>query len=107
VARALPDAPRGLKPFTGASYMLCHDMGKCGLPRPTKSARIVGEVLGKYHPHGDVPVYDGPPGAGFFPMRLPLVMEQGNFGSVDGDSPAPALHRSPPGAQSPKKCCKI
>jgi DNA gyrase subunit A len=89
VARALPDARDGLKPVHRRILYAMHDMGM----RPTapykKSARIVGEVLGKYHPHGDVAVYDAMARlAQDFSMRYPLVDGQGNFGSIDGDSPA-------------------
>ncbi|MFN7209211.1 MAG: DNA gyrase subunit A [Aggregatilineales bacterium] len=89
VARALPDARDGLKPVHRRILYVMHDMGL----RPTapykKSARIVGEVLGKYHPHGDGAIYDAMARlAQNFSMRYPLVDGQGNFGSVDGDSPA-------------------
>ncbi len=89
VARALPDARDGLKPVHRRILYVMHDMGL----RPTapykKSARIVGEVLGKYHPHGDGAIYDAMARlAQDFSMRYPLVDGQGNFGSVDGDSPA-------------------
>jgi DNA gyrase subunit A len=89
VARALPDARDGLKPVHRRILYAMHDMGM----RPTapykKSARIVGEVLGKYHPHGDAAVYDAMARlAQDFSMRYPLVDGQGNFGSIDGDSPA-------------------
>jgi DNA gyrase subunit A len=66
-----------------------HDMGLRPSSKHTKCAKIVGEVLGKYHPHGDVPVYDALVRlAQDFSMRYPLVDGQGNFGSIDGDSPA-------------------
>ncbi|MCS6845521.1 MAG: DNA gyrase subunit A [Caldilineales bacterium] len=89
VSRALPDARDGLKPVQRRILYAMHDMGL----RPTapyrKSARIVGEVLGKYHPHGDSAVYDAMARmAQDFSLRYPLVDGQGNFGSVDGDSPA-------------------
>ncbi|MCS6872078.1 MAG: DNA gyrase subunit A [Anaerolineae bacterium] len=89
VARALPDARDGLKPVHRRILYVMHDMGL----RPTapykKSARIVGEVLGKYHPHGDSAIYDAMARlAQDFSMRYPLVDGQGNFGSIDGDSPA-------------------
>jgi DNA gyrase subunit A len=89
VARALPDARDGLKPVHRRILYAMHDMGvRAGLPYK-KSARIVGEVLGKYHPHGDAAVYDSMARmAQDFSMRLPLVDGQGNFGSVDGDPPA-------------------
>ncbi|HQE91976.1 MAG TPA: DNA gyrase subunit A [Anaerolineae bacterium] len=89
VARALPDARDGLKPVQRRILYAMHDMGV----RPTiphkKSARIVGEVLGKYHPHGDSAVYEAMARmAQDFSMRYMLVDGQGNFGSIDGDSPA-------------------
>ena len=89
VSRALPDARDGLKPVHRRILYAMHDMGiRASLPYK-KSARIVGEVLGKYHPHGDVAVYDAMVRlAQDFTMRYLLVDGQGNFGSVDGDSPA-------------------
>ena len=89
VARALPDVRDGLKPV---HRRILYAMDELGLQpnRPfKKSARIVGEVLGKYHPHGDAPVYDSLVRmAQNFSMRYPLVDGQGNFGSVDNDPPA-------------------
>ncbi len=89
VARALPDVRDGLKPVHRRVLFGMHELG---LPhnRPhKKSARIVGEVLGKYHPHGDSSVYDSMVRmAQEWSLRYPLVEGQGNFGSVDGDSPA-------------------
>jgi DNA gyrase subunit A len=89
VGRALPDVRDGLKPV---HRRILYGMYAMGLHanRPTrKCARIVGDVLGKYHPHGDVPVYDALVRmAQGFSMRYPLVDGQGNFGSVDGDPPA-------------------
>jgi DNA gyrase subunit A len=89
VARALPDVRDGLKPVHRRVLFGMQDLG-LGAGRPyKKSARIVGEVLGKYHPHGDTAVYDTMVRmAQDFSMRYPLVDGQGNFGSVDGDSPA-------------------
>jgi len=89
VARALPDARDGLKPVHRRILYAMHDMGlRSGRPYK-KSARIVGEVLGKYHPHGDSAVYDAMARmAQDFSMRYLLVDGQGNFGSIDGDSPA-------------------
>jgi DNA gyrase subunit A len=89
VQRALPDVRDGLKPVHRRILYAMNDMGL----RPTgphrKSARIVGEVLGKYHPHGDTSVYDAMVRmAQDFSMRYPLVDGQGNFGSVDNDPPA-------------------
>ena len=89
VSRALPDARDGLKPVQRRILYAMHDMGlRAGTPYK-KSARIVGEVLGKYHPHGDSAVYDTMARmAQDFSMRYPLVDGQGNFGSIDGDGPA-------------------
>lgn len=89
VSRALPDARDGLKPVHRRILFAMHDMGiRPGTPYK-KSARIVGEVLGKYHPHGDSAVYDAMARmAQEFSLRYPLVDGQGNFGSLDGDSPA-------------------
>jgi DNA gyrase subunit A len=89
VARALPDARDGLKPVQRRVLWAMHDMGvRAGTPYK-KSARIVGEVLGKYHPHGDSAVYDAMARlAQDFSLRYPLVDGQGNFGSIDGDAPA-------------------
>ena len=89
VARALPDARDGLKPVHRRILYAMHDMGVHAGSPYKKSARIVGEVLGKYHPHGDAAVYDAMARmAQDFSMRYPLVDGQGNFGSIDGDSPA-------------------
>ena len=89
VSRALPDVRDGLKPVQRRILYAMNDLGM----RPTtpykKSARLVGEVLGKYHPHSDIPVYEAMVRmAQPFSMRLPLVDGQGNFGSVDNDPPA-------------------
>jgi DNA gyrase subunit A len=89
VARALPDARYGLKPVHRRILYAMHDMGIRHNTPHKKSARIVGEVLGKYHPHGDTAVYDSMVRmAQDFAMRYPLVDGQGNFGSIDGDSAA-------------------
>jgi DNA gyrase subunit A len=89
VARALPDARDGLKPVHRRILYAMHDMGIRANTSYKKSARIVGEVLGKYHPHGDQAVYDSMARmAQDFSLRYLLVDGQGNFGSVDGDSPA-------------------
>ena len=89
VARALPDARDGLKPVHRRILFGMHDMGCRANTAFKKSARIVGEVMGKYHPHGDMPVYDSMARmAQGFSMRYMLVDGQGNFGSVDGDAPA-------------------
>jgi DNA gyrase subunit A len=89
VARALPDARDGLKPVQRRILYAMHDNGIRSDAPFRKSARIVGEVLGKYHPHGDVAVYEAMARmAQDFSMRYTLVDGQGNFGSVDGDAPA-------------------
>ena len=89
VARALPDARDGLKPVHRRILYAMYDMGIRADSPYKKSARIVGEVLGKYHPHGDAAVYEAMARmAQDFSMRTLLVDGQGNFGSVDGDAPA-------------------
>ena len=89
VSRALPDARDGLKPVHRRILYAMYDMGLHPTTSYKKSARIVGEVLGKYHPHGDSSVYEAMARmAQDFSLRYPLVDGQGNFGSVDGDSPA-------------------
>ncbi len=89
VSRALPDVRDGLKPVHRRILYAMHDMGLYPDRPYKKSARIVGEVLGKYHPHGDAAVYDAMARmAQDFAMRYTLVDGQGNFGSVDGDPPA-------------------
>lgn len=89
VARALPDARDGLKPVHRRILYAMHDMGIHANSPYKKSARIVGEVLGKYHPHGDSAVYDAMARmAQDFSMRYTLIEGQGNFGSIDGDAPA-------------------
>lgn len=89
VARALPDARDGLKPVHRRILYGMYDMGLRPDSATKKSARIVGEVMGKYHPHGDMPVYEAMARmAQDFSMRYLLVDGQGNFGSVDGDPPA-------------------
>ncbi len=89
VSRALPDARDGLKPVHRRVLYSMHDMGLRSDTPYKKSARIVGEVLGKYHPHGDQTVYEAMARmAQDFSMRYPLVDGQGNFGSIDGDEPA-------------------
>ncbi len=89
VSRALPDVRDGLKPV---HRRILYDMNELGMNHDKpfkKSARVVGDVLGKYHPHGDQAVYDALVRmAQFFSMRYPLIDGQGNFGSIDGDAPA-------------------
>ena len=89
VSRALPDARDGLKPVQRRVLFGMDNMGLSYNGQTKKSARIVGEVMGKYHPHGDSSVYDAMVRLGQeWNQRYPLVKGQGNFGSVDGDSPA-------------------
>jgi DNA gyrase subunit A len=89
VARALPDARDGLKPVHRRILYSMHENGHTPDKKYVKSARIVGDVMGKYHPHGDQAIYDSLVRmAQDFSMRLPLIDGQGNFGSVDGDPPA-------------------
>ena len=89
VSRALPDVRDGLKPVQRRILYAMHDQGMRPTSSYKKSARLVGEVLGKYHPHGDQSVYDAQVRmAQSFSLRYPLVDGQGNYGSVDGDPPA-------------------
>ena len=89
VARALPDVRDGLKPVHRRILFAMHEMGLTHQTKYRKSANVVGEVLGKYHPHGDTAVYDALVRmAQSFSLRYPLVEGQGNFGSIDGDSAA-------------------
>jgi len=89
IGRALPDVRDGLKPVHRRILFGMHEMGLTSTRPYRKCAKIVGEVLGKFHPHGDAPVYDALVRmAQPFSMRYPLVDGQGNFGSVDGDPPA-------------------
>src|SRR5271156_6265966 len=89
VSRAIPDARDGLKPV---HRRILYAMGQMGLDwnkKYVKCSRVVGEVMGKYHPHGNLAIYDALVRlAQTFSLRLPLVDGQGNFGSVDGDPPA-------------------
>src|SRR5437868_10221522 len=89
VGRALPDVRDGLKPVHRRILFAMRELGLDHSRGYKKSARIVGEVLGKYHPHGDTAVYDTMVRkVQDFSLRYPLVDGQGNFGSVDGDSAA-------------------
>ncbi|MEA3511969.1 MAG: DNA gyrase subunit A [Campylobacterota bacterium] len=89
IGRALPDARDGLKPVHRRILFAMHDLNMTSRTPYKKSARIVGDVIGKYHPHGDSSVYDALVRmAQDFAMRVPLVDGQGNFGSVDGDNAA-------------------
>ena len=89
IGRALPDVRDGLKPVHRRILFGMYELGLTSTKAYRKCAKIVGEVLGKFHPHGDTPVYDALVRlAQDFNMRYPLVDGQGNFGSVDGDPPA-------------------
>ncbi|HUR16761.1 MAG TPA: DNA gyrase subunit A, partial [Candidatus Limnocylindrales bacterium] len=89
VSRALPDVRDGLKPVHRRILYTMHEMGLTSGASYRKCAAIVGEVMGKYHPHGDVALYDALVRlAQTFSLRYPLIDGQGNFGSVDGDPPA-------------------
>lgn len=89
VSRALPDVKDGLKPVHRRILYAMYKVGLFSTARFSKSAKVVGEVLGKYHPHGDAPVYESLVRmAQDFSMRYALIRGQGNFGSVDGDPPA-------------------
>ncbi len=100
ISRALPDVRDGLKPVHRRILYAMHTMGLRSNGKTTKSAKIVGEVLGKYHPHGDIAVYDTMVHlVQEFAMRYPLVIGQGNFGSMDGDGAA--AHRYTEAKMSP------
>src|SRR5574340_731704 len=89
IGRALPDVRDGLKPVHRRILYAMHDMGLLSNRKPVKCAKVIGEVLGKYHPHGDTAVYDALVRmAQPFSLRYPLVDGQGNFGSIDPDEPA-------------------
>ena len=89
IGRALPDARDGLKPVHRRILYAMNDLGVSSRQPYKKSARIVGDVIGKYHPHGDTAVYDALVRmAQNFSMRIPVVDGQGNFGSIDGDGAA-------------------
>ena len=89
VSRALPDVRDGLKPVHRRILYGMSELGVDWNKKYVKSARVVGEVMGKYHPHGDLAIYDALVRmAQDWSLRLPLIDGQGNFGSVDGDSPA-------------------
>lgn len=89
VSRALPDIRDGLKPVHRRILYAMHEMGLTHQAKYVKSAKVAGEVMGNYHPHGDAPIYDALVRlAQDFSMRYPLIDGQGNFGSIDGDPPA-------------------
>ena len=105
VARALPDVRDGLKPVHRRILYSMHEKGYEWNKPYRKSARIVGDVIGKYHPHGDQAVYDAMVRmAQDFSMRLLLIDGQGNFGSVDGDPPA-AMRYTESGCRKTGSCC--
>ncbi|MFB0527790.1 MAG: DNA gyrase subunit A, partial [bacterium] len=88
VGRALPDVRDGLKPVHRRILYAMQELGLVSNKPYKKSARVVGEVLGKYHPHGDTAVYDAMVRmVQGFSLRYPLIDGQGNFGSIDGDMP--------------------
>jgi DNA gyrase subunit A len=88
-SRALPDARDGLKPVHRRILFAMNNLGLTAGAKFRKSATVVGEVLGNYHPHGDASVYDAMvKGAQDFSYRYPIVLGQGNFGSIDGDGAA-------------------
>ncbi len=97
VSRALPDVRDGLKPVHRRILYSMSEMGVRSNQPFKKTGRIVGDVLGKYHPHGDMSIYDALVRlAQDFSLRYPLIQGQGNFGSIDGDPPAAMrLYRSP------------
>src|SRR3990167_1602432 len=89
VSRALPDVRDGLKPVHRRILYAMSEIGLRSSAKFRKSANVVGEVMAKYHPHGDVAIYDSMVRmAQEFAMRYPLIDGQGNFGSMDGDPPA-------------------
>src|SRR5690349_19374626 len=89
VSRALPDVRDGLKPVHRRILYSMYEQGHTPDKKYVKSSRVVGDVMGKYHPHGDQSIYDAMVRmAQDFSMRLPLIDGQGNFGSIDGDPPA-------------------
>ena len=93
VSRALPDVRDGLKPVHRRILYAMNELGLDWNKKYVKCARVVGEVMGKYHPHGDMAIYDALVRlAQDFSLRLPLIDGQGNFGSIDGDSPAAARY---------------
>ncbi len=108
VARALPDARDGLKPVHRRILYSMHENGYEWNKPYRKSARVVGDVIGKYHPHGDQAVYDALVRmAQDFSMRLPLIDGQGNFGSVDGDPPAAMRYTEVRLTKVAKRCSRI
>src|SRR5260370_6942249 len=93
IGRALPDVRDGLKPVHRRVLWAMNELGNAYNKPYKKSARVVGDVIGKYHPHGDTAVYATiVPMAQEFSMRYPLLDGQGHFASVDGDAPPPSPH---------------
>src|ERR687893_2997251 len=89
VSRALPDVPDGLKPVHRRVLYAMHDLGLQPNRPYRKASRVVGDVMGQFHPHGDAAIYDTLVRLGQdFAMRYPLIQPQGNFGSIDNDPPA-------------------
>ena len=106
VARALPDVRDGLKPVHRRILFAMQEAGYTPDRPYRKSARVVGDVMGKYHPHGDAAIYDAMVRmAQPFSMRVPLIDGQGNFGSVDGDPPAAMRYTEARLAQGRATCC--
>ncbi len=108
VSRALPDVRDGLKPVHRRILFGMLDLGILSNRSYKKSARIVGEVLGKYHPHGDTSVYDAMVRmAQPWSMRYPLIDGQGNFGSIDNDSLQQCVIQKPDSGNCRRKCWRI
>lgn len=108
VSRAIPDVRDGLKPVHRRILYSMHENGFTREKAYKKSARVVGDVIGKYHPHGDSAVYDALVRmAQDFSMRLPLLDGQGNFGSVDGDPPAAMRYTEVRMDTRPRNCSLI
>jgi DNA gyrase subunit A len=109
VGRALPDVRDGFKPVHRRVLYAMNELGNTSNKPYKKSARIVGEVMGKYHPHGDKAIYDTLVSmAQEWTMRYTLVDSQGNFGNPDGDPPGShALYGSPPRQAAQKPCLTI
>ena len=108
VSRALPDVRDGLKPVHRRILYAMKEGGYDSNKAYKKSARIVGDVMGKYHPHGDSAIYDAMVRmAQDFSMRLPLIDGQGNFGSMDGDPPAAMRYTEARLARRRKACSTI
>ena len=108
VGRALPDVRDGLKPVHRRALFAMRELGNTYNRPYIKSARIVGDVIGKYHPHGDTAAYDTMVRmAQDFAMRYPLVDGQGNFGSMDGDSAGShAIYRGQDDQAGPGDSCR-